>query len=362
MRTPAMRKTSTRLADGRELIYFQQAAEPTSFPPDVRDLPPQSGTGRARLDRTTGDWVISAGHRQNRGFAPAADECPLCPSRGGRLTEIPADDYEVVVFENRFPALTSSATPDLEPTGELLLSAPAAGRCEVICFSSDHNTRFAGLKADQVHLVLEAWIDRTRELALHPGIAQVFPFENRGPEMGVSQPHPHGQIYAYPYVTPRTTRMVAQADAYRRAHDANVFDDLIAAEIADGSRVIRATDEWIAFVPFAARWPYEVHLYPLRRRTDLTGLDAEQRESFAAIYLDMLQRFERLFDVPVPYVSAWHQAPTGASPDFALHLELFTNRRSLERLKVLGGTEVAMDAYSNDVGPEQAAADLRANT
>jgi UDPglucose--hexose-1-phosphate uridylyltransferase len=353
-----MYKTTTRLADGRDLIYFRRPSDAPVYPPDVRDLSPQTGQSRTRYDVATGDWVVVAGHRQARGFAPVVADCPLCPSRDGRLTEIPASDYEVVVFENRFPALTSSSLVEADTEG-LLRSAPAAGRCEVICFSSEHGTTFADLKEDQALLVLEAWIDRSRDLSARPGIVQVFCFENRGPEMGVSQPHPHGQIYAYPFVTPRTKRMLAQVEAHRRTVDRNLFDDLIDAEIADGSRIVRADDEWIAFVPFAARWPYEVHLYPRRRRSGLVGLDDAQRESFPGIYLDLLQRFERLFDVPTPYVAAWHQAPVGMETDFAVHLELFTNRRSAERLKVLGGTEVAMDTFSNDVGPEVAAARLR---
>ncbi|HEY2790887.1 MAG TPA: galactose-1-phosphate uridylyltransferase [Micromonosporaceae bacterium] len=357
-----MHKTSTRLADDREIIYFDRTIGRGTPAADQRDLPEQTAISRVRYDVATGDWVTVAGHRQSRGFAPDAAHCPLCPSRDGRLTEIPAEDYEVVAFENRFPALTSRAADDEHDTGgDLLRSATAAGRCEVICFSSDHDASFAELKADQIRLVLDAWIDRSRDLSALDGVVEVFCFENRGPEMGVSQPHPHGQIYAYPFVTPRTKRMLAQAVDYRAAHGDNMFEALVAAEIQENRRVVRATDEWIAFVPFAARWPYEVHVYPRRRRTDLTGLDEAQRDTFATIYADMLQRFERLFDAPTPYVSAWHQAPQGATgaDDFAVHVELFTNRRSNDRLKVLGGTEVAMDTFSNDIGPEQAAERLR---
>jgi UDPglucose--hexose-1-phosphate uridylyltransferase len=383
-----MHRSSTRLADGREIIYFDRTTERGSLPADRRELPEQTAVSRVRYDAPTGDWVVVAGHRQARGFAPGAEDCPLCPSREGHLTEIPAEEYDVVVFENRFPALTSASGggadgggadaiggagatagpgaiagsgPSMAVPPELLREAAASGRCEVICFCSEHDTTFAELKADHVRLILDAWTDRTRALAALPGVAQVFCFENRGAEMGVSQPHPHGQIYAFPFVTPRTGRMLERARAYRAAHDRNLFDDLIDAEIGDGRRIVRATDEWLAFVPFAARWPYEVHLYPRRRCRDLTGLDEAQRESFAAIYLDMLQRFEGLFDAPAPYVSAWQQAPTDAAgaDDFAVHVELCTNRRSSERLKVLGGTEVAMDAFSNDVGPEQAATRLR---
>ncbi len=356
-----MHRIKATLADGRDIIYYNHHPDRTSAPPDQRDLPVQAPRSEIRMDLPTGDWVVVAAHRQARGFAPVVTDCPLCPSRQGRHTEVPAEDYDVVVFENRFPALSmaSVALPEQRDWQHVLHSDAGLGRCEVVCFSSQHETTFAELKADQVRLILDVWIDRTRELSALPGVEHVFCFENRGAELGVSQPHPHGQIYAYPFVAPRTGRMLAQAEEYRRAHGGNLFEDLVEAEIADGRRVVRATDEWVAFVPYAARWPYEVHLYPRRRRLDLTGLDQAQRDGFASLYLDMLQRFERLFDGPTPYVAAWQQAPVGAGTEFATHLELLTSRRSGERYKILGGTEVAMDSFSNDVGPEFAANRLR---
>jgi UDPglucose--hexose-1-phosphate uridylyltransferase len=358
-----MRKIATRLADGRELIYFDRTPDRGTPPVDSRVLPPQTAASQVRFDQATGDRVIVAGHRQARGSVTAAEQCPLCPSRDGSLTEIPAREYDVVVFENRFPALTGLTT-DSAGWGaqhEIVDAAPAPGRCEVICFSSDHDATFAELKSDQVALVLDAWIDRSRHLAQIDGIAQVFCFENRGAEVGNTQAHPHGQIYAYPFITPRTSRVLARAERYQEAHGANLFEDMLDNELTGASRIVRATDEWVAFVPYAARWPYEVHIYPRRRRLDLTGLDDAQRESFADLYIDILQRFDRLFDTPTPYVSAWHQAPSGhpSADALALHVEVFTNRRSNERLKVLGSTELAMDSFSNDVTPEAAAERLR---
>ncbi|HKD99011.1 MAG TPA: galactose-1-phosphate uridylyltransferase, partial [Micromonosporaceae bacterium] len=240
-------------------------------------------------------------------------------------------------------------------------SAPANGRCEVICFAPDHDISFADLDPAQVRLVLEAWADRGRELAARPDIAQVYCFENRGREIGVTQPHPHGQIYAYPFVTPRTARMLDATATHRRRHGTNLFDDVLDAERAAGTRTVAGNEEWTAFVPYAARWPYEVHLYPNRRRPDLAGLDDAARSAFAEVYLDLLRRFDRLFDTPAPYIAAWHQAPTvpGAADEFATHLELFTNRRSSDRLKYLAGTESGMDVFSNDIVPEQAAERLR---
>jgi UDPglucose--hexose-1-phosphate uridylyltransferase len=230
----------------------------------------------------------------------------------------------------------------------------------VICFTSDHDASFADLPPERARLVTEALIDRTAELSARPDVAEVFCFENRGREIGVTQPHPHGQIYAYPFVTPRTGRALAAAAAYAGRTGRNLPDDLVAAERAAGTRIVTASACWTAFVPHAARWPYEVHCYPNRRVPDLASLAPAERADLAVVQLDLLGRFARLFDQPAPYISGWHQAPAGAGrEDFALHLELFTLRRSNDKLKYLAGSESGMDAFANDILPEQAAARLR---
>jgi UDPglucose--hexose-1-phosphate uridylyltransferase len=352
-------RTVTTLADGRELIYYDRPGAHREVVPDRRDLPPQPHSGEARFDPRTGDWVIVATHRQDRIFLPAADACPLCPSTPDNLSEVPASDYDVVVFANRFPALVGTGAP-LAPDGTLLQAAPATGRCEVICFDSRHDLSFAGLGRDQVRLVIEAWADRTAELSARADVVQVFCFENRGKEIGVTQTHPHGQIYAYATVVPRTAKMLARATAYRAQRGENLFDAMVAAECADGTRVVAENEHWVAFVPFAARWPYEVHLYPRVRVPDLPSLGAAERDALAPIYLDLVQRFERLFDEPAPYIAAWHQTPKAeGAGELALHLELFTNRRTSTKLKYLAGTESGMDMFSNDVVPEAAAKRLR---
>jgi UDPglucose--hexose-1-phosphate uridylyltransferase len=316
-----------------------------------------------RYDPLLGEWVIIAGHRQDRTYLPPADLCPLDPSRPGRLTEIPAPGYEVAVFENRFPSLVTasarSAHEEMAGHG-LLPTRPGYGRCEVVCFSPEHAASFADLTHDQAALVLAAWTDRSAALAARPGVEQVFCFENRGQEIGVTLTHPHGQIYAYPFVTPRTSRMLATSAAYGRDTGRNLFDDVLVAELVDGARLVIGREHWIGFVPHAARWPYEVHLYPRRRVPDLQGLTEAERDDFCGAYLDLLRRFDRLFGTPAPYISGWHQAPAGAGrEDFALHLELFTIRRAPGKLKYLAGSESGMGAFTNDIAPEVAAATLR---
>ncbi|MDX2563817.1 galactose-1-phosphate uridylyltransferase [Streptomyces sp. TX20-6-3] len=342
-----MKKTVTTLADGRELIYYDTRDDAVRTAVDTRPLDPVTSATELRHDVLLGDTVAVASHRQGRTYHPPAGECPLCPSGDGRQSEIPAPDYEVVVFENRFPTL-----------------AGESGRCEVVCFTADHEASFADLTPERAALVLDAWTDRTTELAARPGVEQVYCFENRGAEIGVTLAHPHGQIYAYPTATPRTALMRRHAAEHKARTGGNLFDDVVARERADAERIVLETEHWIAFVPYAAHWPYEVHLYPARRVPDLRALDEGARTEFPQIYLELLRRFDRLFgpdEPPTPYISAWHQAPfTGADrEEFALHLELFTVRRTSGRLKYLAGTESGMSAFSNDVPPETAARRLR---
>ncbi|WP_030154031.1 galactose-1-phosphate uridylyltransferase [Streptomyces sp. NRRL S-244] len=344
-----MKRTSTRLADGREILYYDADDGAARAVPDTRPLDASATSSEVRRDPLLGDAVVIASHRQGRTYHPPADACPLCPSSEGRASEVPAPDYDVVVFENRFPSLAGDT-----------------GRCEVICFTPDHRTSFAELDEERAALVLAAWTDRTAELSARAGVRQVYCFENRGAEIGVTLAHPHGQIYAFPFITPRTTRMLATVAAHRARTGGNLFEEVLAAERAEpaeATRVVLEGEHWTAFVPYAARWPYEVHLYPHRRTPDLTTLDDAARAEFPGLYLELLRRFDRLFGTaaPTPYISAWHQAPVSGEgrADFALHLELFTVRRTADKLKYLAGTESGMEAYMNDVRPEDAAARLR---
>jgi len=276
---------------------------------------------------------------------------------------VPADDYDVVVFENRFPSFASGAVP-LDPAPvqhELFARRPGVGRCEVVCFTSDHDSPISKLPPEHVRLVVEAWVDRTCELSLLPHVEQVFCFENRGEEIGVTLGHPHGQIYAYPFVTPRTRRMLDSARLHRERTWRNLFADLLAAELADGSRIVATSEHWVAFVPAAARWPVEVHVYPRRQVPDLPALHEAERDDFARIYLEVLGAMDNLYGLPLPYISAWHQAPVRIDRDLAyLHLEVFSVKRAANKLKYLAGSESGMGVFINDVTPEQAAQALRA--
>ena len=358
----AVGRAATRLADGRELIYFDDAPGRRREARDARALPVSTRPpSQLRYDPLTGEWVVIAAHRQGRTHLPAVADCPLCPSRPGRPTEIP-EDYDVVVFENRFPALglplgldrdqPAAGPPPVAPYD----GRPGAGRCEVVCFTADHDSSFARLSPCRVATVLAAWTDRTAALARLPAVESVFVFENRGEEIGVTLAHPHGQIYGYPFVPTQLATMIRVA----RRRAACPHCEVVAAETADRSRLVARTRAWVAFVPYAARWPFEVSIYPRRHVPDLPALDAAERAEFPELYLDVLNRLDRVLGVRMPYVAGWEQAPARRGRQWAhLRLRVFSNRRAADKLKYLAGSESAMGVYVNDIEPEQAAALLR---
>lgn len=366
--------TSTKLADGRELLYFDEAEAAAvlhrdpSRTRDTRALDPRGSTGEARYDALSGEWVAIAAHRQSRTYLPPAGQCPLCPSTPGNRSEIPAAGYDVVVFENRFPSFGPALGPLPQasapiPDGSHGVAEPAVGRCEVVAFTPEHHGSFGSLSHSRARTVIDAWAHRTEALSAMDGIRQVFCFENRGAEIGVTLPHPHGQIYAYPFVPPRALTLGRAARTYY--DDVGGTDTLTAsilrAERADGSRMIIEGEHFSAYVPFAARWPVEVHLTPHRQVPDLSGLTGDERDELAEIYLDVLGRLDRMYSTDLPYIAAWQQAPLDdlLRPAGYLHLQITSPRRAEDKLKFLAGSEAAMGAFINDTSPEQVAVRLR---
>ncbi len=388
-----VRRTSTRLADGRELIYFDDSEpfvsggatrrldDPRPLADRFAPVAGEDGVERPfvgpelRLDVLTGDWVPMASHRMNRTFLPPADANPLAPAKPGSAYsdgEIPAEDYDVVVFENRFPSLMTVPGASAEPwhaDGEELFTArPATGRCEVICFSPDPDASLKDVSPRRMRTIVEAWTDRTRELGALPEVEQVYVFENRGKEIGVTLHHPHGQIYAFSYVTPRTRSMIDQARAHRERTGRLLGRDALEAELRAGTRVVLESEHWVAYVPFAARWPVEVHLAPRRDVPDLPALTPGEKDDLAPFYLEILRRLDLFFaddDVPgdevtLPYIAAWHQAPVREGrEDLRLHLQVFSVLRARGRLKYLAGVESGMASWVSDTTPERIAKRLQ---
>ncbi len=359
-----MNRIDARMHDGRELFYFDDADSPRSSDrkPDTRTSDVRPETATMRLDPLTGDWVSIATARNNRAFLPPASACPLCPSTTEFASEIP-DEFDVVVFENKGPAFGPALASPTDNAGEADASAAqpfgttatSVGRCEVVVFAPEHTGSLGNMPVTRIRTVIDAWSNRTAELREMPGVVEVMPFENRGQEVGVTLHHPHGQIYAYPYITPTTKKLLASI----AAHNGDFFADLLAFEQAS-DRVLIASDNFTAYVPFAARWPIEIHLLPHRRVGTLSELTEAERDELAQVYSQLLRSIDALYDSPTGYISAWHQAPRLAvGADVRLQLQITSPRRAADKLKFLAGSESAMGAFIGDVSPETQAQALR---
>jgi UDPglucose--hexose-1-phosphate uridylyltransferase len=292
-----------------------------------------------RFNELRGEEVVYAIDRQDRTFLPAADHCPLCPTRPGHPpTEIPFPSYEIVVFDNLFPTF----------------EAPE-GAAEVVVYTDQHDGSFAGLAAERAEALMWVWRQRYEELAARPDIDYVLIFENRGVEVGTTLHHPHGQIYGFPFMPP-VASLEAAADA-RLGGCATCA--LLAREQDAGQRVIYENDAVVAYVPFAARWPYETHVVMREHRPSLAAADATELRHLAAGLQAVTRGFDRLFDRPFPYIMVLHQAPTDGHGAGHLHVEFYPPLRTANKLKYLAGCEQGAGTFVMDVLPEASAAALR---
>lgn len=303
-----------------------------------------------------GQWVIAASHRQSRTYFPPDDHCPLCPTTKGKdPTEIPFPTYQVAVFENRFPSLSSPA-PNPESPGGILMAAPAEGVCEVVCYTPDHHKTFTDLTHIEVIRLTHVWRDRYNELIRRPNVEYVFIFENRGREIGVTLSHPHGQIYAYPFIPPLAKARLHQEQEHWESHGTNLTDEWLSEELAAGTRILKDTESFVALCPYFARFPFEVHVVAKNPRRSLADMQDAELESLAALLLELASAYDALFGFPLPYIMAMHQFEAEFT---RFRIEFTPLHRSENKLKFLAGSETAMGAFIVDVLPEDAANRLR---
>lgn len=309
------------------------------------------------------EWLITATHRQDRTFLPPVDYCPLCPTRSGHAaTEIDRADFEIAVFENRFPSLRLSPDDPSVDGSDLAPVRRSFGACEVVVYTPRHDASLADATTEHIERLIAVWAHRTLELGALEGVEYVFVFENKGEAIGVTLNHPHGQIYAYPYVPPLIEREVQAAAQHASEHGSCLWCLAQEQELADGRRIVSENNAWVASVPFAARWPYEVHLVPRRHIGWLHELSAAERRDLARILGSLLRGYDRLFGFSLPYIMAIHQRPTGteAANDYHLHIEFYPPNRTETKLKYLAGSEAGAGAFINDTLPEETAPRLRA--
>lgn len=308
------------------------------------------------------EWVITATHRQDRTFLPPDNYCPLCPTRpGGFSTEVPAEDYELVAFENKFPSLKSPPPePSIDGT-ELYKVRPAEGVCEVILYSSRHEGTLTDASEEEIRKLIEVWADRFEELGSLDEVHYVFIFENKGKEIGVTITHPHGQIYAYPFVPPRIQTELDSSRQHMEMHGSCLFCDIMKEELSDGRRIVIETSGFVAAVPFFARYPYEVHIWSRAHKQSLPEFTDDEREDLAGMLKSVLVKYDNLWNRSLPFMMVLHQKPTdsGDYSHYHFHIEFYPPYRAPDKLKYLAGSESGAGVFINDTLPEEKAAELR---
>jgi UDPglucose--hexose-1-phosphate uridylyltransferase len=346
--------------DGRALLVFTHAQAPPGKEgtPGVLDVgrepeasaigtaaaatsaPDPGGISELRFEELRGEQVVYAIDRQERTFLPAAEHCPLCPTKpGAEPTEIPFPSFEIAVFDNRFPALR-----------------PPLGSAEVVVYTDQHEGSLWALPRERAHDLMWVWRQRYLELGRRPEVQYVMAFENRGVEVGVTLHHPHGQIYAYPFLPPVPCRELAADERLGGCAPC----ELLRRELSDGRRIVYENDALVIYVPHAARWAYEAHLVMRAHRPSLLECEPAELHGLADGLQALTRGYDALFSRPFPYVLAVHQAPTDGRGRGHLHVELYPPLRTADKLKYLAGSEQGAGTFISDTLPEESALTLRA--
>ena len=356
-----MHKRRLTKADGRPLLLYGREPIPEGL---MASSPPGSGTAppnaQLRWHPLRAEWVAYASHRQHRTFLPPPEYNPLAPPIDPATpTEVPSGAWDVAVFENLFPALSSAAH---DPPELGVPTRAGKGVCEVVVFSQDPSASLGRLPLWHLELLIEVWADRYVEIGARSDVRYVYLFENRGAEVGVTLHHPHGQVYAYPFVPPIPKRELAAQLTYYRRHRHGLLEAFVAREITEGVRMLYDGTEAAAFVPVCARYSYEVWVAPKRPVPSLAALFPAERRDFARALKTVLLKLDGLWQTPFPYVLAFHQAPTDGKPhpEAHLHAEFYPAFRMPGRLKYLAGSELGAGVFTADTLPEEKAEELRA--
>lgn len=306
-------------------------------------------------------WVITATHRQDRTFLPPDDYCPLCPTKpGGFPTEVPLASYDIVVFENKFPSLqTPASEPAVQGSG-LMPVRPSDGVCEVVSYSDRHESTFATMPFSQIRKLVRVWRERYMELSGREEVEYVFIFENKGEEIGVTLSHPHGQIYAYPFIPPTAKAELEAEKRHLERTGKPLMQDWLNQELEDRERLVWENDTFVAIVPFFARYPYELYVTSKRHIRSLAEMSDSEMDDLAEILLIVTRKYDLLFGFSLPYIMLMHQEPAIRGYEFNwFHVEFYPPYRTAKKLKYLAGSEAGAGAFINDTLPEETSKTLR---
>jgi UDPglucose--hexose-1-phosphate uridylyltransferase len=322
-----------------------------------------------RFDPLQREWVLVSPHRAKRPWQGAIEsnaeevlpydpECFLCPGNARTSGEINPMYTRTHSFPNDFPALLPRLTADIKGK-ELFRAEPVGGECRVLCYSPRHDVSLSTMSTTQVRSVVDLWVATAAELGARYDWVQIF--ENRGATMGMSSPHPHGQVWAMDVIPTLVAKEEASQSDYLRDHGTPMLLEVAIDEISTGDRVVCANDHWVWLVPFWAVWPFEILLLPRSRASRFENLSEDQLDGLASILSDGLARFDRLFGCPFPYSMGWHFAPYNNNQREAwqLHAHFYPPLlRSASIRKFWVGFEMMAEAQ-RDITPEEAAERLR---
>ena len=319
------------------------------------------------------EWVVIAAHRQDRPWSGEAltgkqkvlreylSDCYLCPGNT-RVSDEANPQYEqIFVFDNDHPSVDLDAPESEEPPSPIYKARPARGISRVVCYSPKHNLTLTELERMEIENLLRVWQDQYMELAALPGIEHVLIFENKGEAVGVSNPHPHCQIYANNFVFKTIENEVRTGKRHFADTGKILFQEIILAEQQDGRRIIAENDSAIAFVPYFARYAYEVFVAPKETHPSIAAMSGNEIVDFAEVLKTVLIKFDNLWKMPFPYVMPLHQAPTdgGDHRTFHFHIEFHPPLRKPNLLKHLAGPEIGGGNFLSDTSPEEKAAELQ---
>jgi len=308
------------------------------------------------------EWVAVASHRQVRpislGGKTDTHGCPFCPGGAEGLNA----PYEIVAFENKFPSFAPDET--VRPrtlSGGLYRTGRGKGICEVVLYSPRHDSTLAEESVDHIYNLVRVWTDRYRELAAKPFIKYVYIFENKGAAVGVTLKHPHGQIYAFPFIPPKVATELAAERRYMARHRRCLVCDIVKDELKGQARLVASNRSFAAYIPFFARYPYEIHVSARRHLGHLGAMTDREHRDLAAILKVILTKYDRLYGFSFPYIMLMHQTPTDGKSHRShhFHIEFYPPHRSKDKIKYLAGCEAGAGTFITDTIPEAKAAELR---
>lgn len=309
-----------------------------------------------RYDPLTNDWIMIASHRQNRPQMPK-DWCPFCPGSG----KVP-DDFDVLEYDNDFPALSQNPpVPDDVAAGPYK-TAPCHGKCEVILYSKEHTVTLPELPLPHVRKLVDLWCERHNIISADEKIKYVFIFENRGEVVGVTMPHPHGQIYGYPFIPKKLELECASMKKHKKETGKCLICDMMETEISEKKRIIFENEDFVVFIPFFSAYPYGLYIVSKAHKQYITEFTEREKDNLAAAIKNAAGTLDSLFDYTFPYMMCMHQAPvnSGDVSDFHFHIELYPPMRSRDKQKFNASSETGAWAHCNPTCPEEKAEELRA--